>query len=68
MCCAAVVLWAGAVAGQTPVTRTKPCAWPLGSDQTVQQATQAVLAAEANLADARSGRLPTSTSRRSTPT
>ena len=59
MCCAAVVLWAGAVAAQTPVTRDEAVRLALGSDQTVQQATQAVLAAEANLADARSGRLPT---------
>jgi len=65
MWCAAVLCWttatswAAAASVPTPVTLAEAVRLALASDETVQQASQGVAAAEAQVAAARSGRMPT---------
>lgn len=59
MWCAVAVLWAASAQGQMPVTLDEAVRLALASDETIQQASQSVALAEARLAAARSGRLPT---------
>lgn len=55
----AALVWAATAHGQTTVTLEEAVGLALANDETVQQAAQAVLAAEAEVAAVRSGRLPT---------